>query len=68
MTKDELTNESVMKHFDNSFEVALYAIDIARRLIKTGKNMPLTELIEEIKKHPDQFEIEEPLDYEEQDA
>ncbi len=62
MTKQDLTNESIMKHFDNNFEVAMYAIDIAQRLIKAGQEVKMTKLLEEIKKHPDQFEIEEPIE------
>ncbi|MBI5273682.1 MAG: hypothetical protein HY860_01345 [Chlamydiales bacterium] len=68
MIKHELTNETIMKHFDNNFELALYAIDIAQRLIKTGKEVKIGKLLEEIKKHPDQFEIEEPIESEDEQS
>jgi len=55
----KLTNEDLTALFDNNFELALYAIDIAQRFIKAGREFTLAELIEEVKKNPESIEIEE---------
>ena len=59
MQKDRLTNEALKKHFRNNFELANYVINVARYFIKSGHEMPLDDLLREIEKHPNRYNVEE---------
>lgn len=51
-TKHTLTNEYLTKNFADNFTLALSAIDIGRHLIKSGKEVTVTSLLEQIAKSP----------------
>jgi hypothetical protein len=48
MIHEWLTNERLTKYFKNNFEMANFAIAIARQMVKSGKELILEDLIEEI--------------------
>lgn len=48
MIHEWLTNERLTKYFKNNFDMANYAINIARQIVKSGKELVLEDLIEEI--------------------
>lgn len=59
MTKDRLTNEILKKQFKSNFELAEYAINLARYYIKSGHEVNVQGLLDEISKDPHKFSIEE---------
>ena len=50
--KEQLTNEALKKHFKDNFELALFAINVARYLIKSGHEVDIPELLKDIQKNP----------------
>jgi hypothetical protein len=52
MNKEQLTNEALKKHFKDNFELALFAINVARYLIKSGHEVDIPQLLKEIQKNP----------------
>ncbi len=52
--KDQLTNEKLKGLFKSNFELAKYAIRLGRYYIKSGRELNVDELLEEIRKHPDE--------------
>jgi hypothetical protein len=50
--KEQLTNEALKKHFHDNFELAQFAINVARYLIKAGHEVDVPELLKEIEKNP----------------
>lgn len=56
---DSLTNEGLAGICDNNFDLAHYAINLARYYIKSGKEVTLTEILKDIKKHPTPRYLEE---------
>lgn len=58
MTIGCLTIESLSKLFNNNFELANHAIQAAQILIKAGKEVNPANLLDEMAKHPDRFDIE----------
>lgn len=59
MKGQKLTNEILTKLFRNNFELALYAIEIARRHIRAGKDFTLETLLKEVQNHPLKGDLEE---------
>jgi hypothetical protein len=57
--KDQLTNEALKKLFKNNFELAQYAIRVARYFVKSGHEVNVDELLRDIQKNPDLYRIEE---------
>ena len=50
--KELLTNEALKKHFKDNFELALFTINVARYLIKSGHEVDIPQLLKEIQKNP----------------
>lgn len=50
--KELLTNEALKKHFKDNFELALFTINVARYLIKSGHEVDIPELLKDIQKNP----------------
>jgi hypothetical protein len=50
--KEQLTNEALKKHFKDNFELALFTINVARYLIKSGHEVDIPELLKDIQKNP----------------
>lgn len=67
--KDYLTNELLRKQFRNNFQLAHQAIELGRFYIKSGHEIHLEKLLEEIRKnpHPDYVRDLEALEKEEAD-
>ena len=53
--KEQLTNEALKKHFKDNFELALFAINVARYLIKSGHEVDIPHLLKEIQKNPNLY-------------
>lgn len=56
---ETLTNESLKGICRSSFELAHYAIALGRYYIKSGRETRLSDIIRDIKRHPDPKYIEE---------
>lgn len=52
LQKDQLTNEALKKHFHDNFELAQFAINVARYLIKSGHEVDIPYLLKEIQRNP----------------
>lgn len=50
--KEQLTNQSLRGLFKNNFELANQAIRLARFYIKSGHEVSMTKLLNEIKRNP----------------
>jgi dienelactone hydrolase len=55
MSKEQLTNEALKKHFHDNFELARFAINVARYLIKAGHEVDVPDLLKEIQKNPGMY-------------
>lgn len=52
---EKLTNEALKKHFHDNFELAQFAISVARYLVKAGHEVEVPELLKEIAKNPQMY-------------
>lgn len=52
LQKDQLTSESLKKHFHDNFELAQFVINVARYLIKSGHEVDVPYLLKEIQRNP----------------
>jgi len=59
MSKEQLTNEALKKQFKNNFELANYAIGVARYFIKSGHEVDIDTLLRDIARNPSQYRVEE---------
>ena len=59
MPKEQLTNEALKKQFKNNFELANYAIGVARYFIKSGHEVDIDALLRDIARNPSQYRVEE---------
>ncbi|HEX2579314.1 MAG TPA: hypothetical protein VHK67_02800 [Rhabdochlamydiaceae bacterium] len=57
--KELLTNEALKKHFKDNFELALFTINVARYLIKSGHEVDIPELLKDIQKNPSLYTPEQ---------
>jgi hypothetical protein len=55
---NQLTIETLSHHFKNNFEMTNYIIEVAQRLINSGKDVAPRALLEEIARHPDKYDLE----------
>lgn len=53
--KDPLTNEALKKHFHDNFELAQFAINVARYMIKAGHEVDIPQLLKDIQKNPKMY-------------
>lgn len=59
MDKEQLTNEALKKHFHDNFELAQFAINVARYLIKSGHEVHIPELLRDIQRNPQLYTPEQ---------
>ncbi len=52
LQKNQLTNEALKKHFHDNFELAQFAINVARYLIRAGHEVDVPYLLKEIQRNP----------------
>lgn len=52
LVKEQLTNEALKKHFHDNFELAQFAINVARYLIRSGHEVDIPYLLKEIQRNP----------------
>jgi hypothetical protein len=57
--KENLTNETLKGICKSNFELARYAILLGRHYIKAGQEVEMSDLLDEIKVHPDPIYLEE---------
>ncbi|MCI0381564.1 MAG: hypothetical protein L0207_00715 [Chlamydiae bacterium] len=57
--KETLTNQEFQGLCKNSFELTYYAIRLARFNIRSGKEVSMEQILEEVIKHPDPSYLEE---------
>jgi hypothetical protein len=57
--KEQLTNEALKKHFHDNFELAQFAINVARYLIKAGHEVDVPQLLKDIQKNPSLYTPEQ---------
>lgn len=67
LSKHPLTNEYMRGLFKSNFELANQIIELARFYIRSGREVNLTKLLDEIKRNPqkDYIEVLRQLDSEE---
>ncbi len=51
--REMLTNENLKGICKSNFELALYAINLARYHIKAGEEFDVSDLLDEVRYHPD---------------
>lgn len=54
--KEQLTTQAIRSLFKSNFDLAAYAIGLARYYIKSGREITIDQLLEEIRKNPHQFD------------
>lgn len=59
MPKEQMTSEALKKQFKNNFELANYAIGVARYFIKSGHEVDIDTLLRDIARNPSQYRVEE---------
>lgn len=57
--KHQLTTEAIRSLFKNNFDLANYAIRLARFYIKSGHEINLTKLLTEVKRNPNEDYLED---------
>lgn len=57
--KDRLTNEALKSLYKSNFDLTNYAIKLGEYLIKSGKEVNVDELLEEIRRHPHGYTLKE---------
>ncbi len=55
MGEELFTNESIKKIFGGSFQLTRLAIDVARHKIRSGEEVNVSLLLEEMRKNPDTY-------------
>lgn len=54
--KETLTTQSLRAHFKSNFDLAAYAIGLARFYIRSGRDITIDQLMDEIRKNPHQYD------------
>lgn len=62
--RNQLTKECIRKHYKDNFEMADYAIRLARYAIHSGAELNLDRFLDEVIRNPHQFSREEIEDLE----
>ena len=57
--KEYLTNEKLKKLFKNNFDLASYAIRLAEYYIRSGHEVHVDDLLEEIRRNPHEYTDEQ---------
>lgn len=65
-TRDQLTNESLRGLFKSNFELANQSIRLARFYIKSGHEISMTKLLNEIKRNPSEQYLKDLMQMEEE--
>lgn len=59
MARDQLTNEQLKNLFKSNFELAIYAMEMARYQVAAGQETSVEDILDEIKSNPRQYSIHE---------
>jgi hypothetical protein len=66
-TRDQLTNQGLRGLFKSNFELANQAIRLARFYIKSGHEISMGKLLNEIKRNPSEQYLKDLMQMEEED-
>ncbi len=66
-TREQLTNQALRGLFKNNFELANQAIRLARFYIKSGHEVTMSKLLNEIKRNPSEQYLKDLMQMEEED-
>lgn len=66
--KDYLTHEWLRKEFANNFQLTRQAIELGRFYIRSGHEIQLREILEEVQKHPQPDYVQELKSLEKEEA
>lgn len=55
LLKETLTSENLKKSFHDNFELALFVINVARHLVRSGREVSVPSLIKEIQRNPTHY-------------
>lgn len=64
---ERLTNENLRGLFKSNFELARFAIRLGKYYLKSGKEMHLTDILDEIEDHPDESYVDELISIDEKE-
>jgi hypothetical protein len=53
--RDQLTSQRLRALFKSTFDLAAYAIGVARYNIRSGKEVTIDQLLDEVRKNPHQL-------------
>jgi hypothetical protein len=56
LVRDQLTSQGIRVLFKSNFDLAAYAIRLARFYIKSGREITVDQLLEEIRRNPHQYD------------
>lgn len=56
---DQLTNAHIKGLFKSNFELTRYAIRLGKYYMRSGKEISLTDLIDEVEDHPNEEYLDE---------
>lgn len=56
---DQLTNSNLKGLFKSNFELTRYAIRLGKYYLRSGREMGLQDILDEIEDHPDEAYLEE---------
>lgn len=66
-TRDQLTNQSLRGLFKNNFELTNQAIRLARFYVKSGHEISISKLLNEIKRNPTEQYLKDLMQMESED-
>lgn len=56
MVKEQLTSQGIRSLFKSNFDLCAYAIALARFAIRSGREVTVDQLLEEIRRNPHQYD------------
>ncbi|NNM44086.1 MAG: hypothetical protein HKM07_07050 [Chlamydiae bacterium] len=59
IARENLTSEKIKKYFKNNFELANYAIQIIRHMVRSGKEIHLDQFLDEVARNPNKYHLDE---------
>ena len=54
--RDQLTSQRLRALFKNNFDLAAYAIGLARYFIRSGREITIEQILDEVRRNPHQYD------------
>lgn len=54
--RDQLTSQRLRALFKSNFDLAAYAIGLAKYFIRSGREITIDQLLDEVRRNPHQFD------------